>query len=190
MSLEPGTVRILPPGWDIRFSTPMQMAESVNLMAVSLRAIAAGLQIPEFLFTGNMNQVNYSSARTALVQFRQHLETIRHTALVPAFYGPIWRRWYALESLRGTVPMGEAPSVEWHFPAMPWVDPLKDAEATALLIDRGLMSRRQAVAALGFNVDDLDQEIAADRAREAALGLAFPAQPMAPRPAPRGPTNE
>jgi lambda family phage portal protein len=89
VSLEPGTVRVLPPGWDIRFSTPMQMAESVNLMGVSLRAIAAGLQIPEFLLSGDMRGVNYSSARTALVQFRQHLETLQHTLLVPSFFAPI-----------------------------------------------------------------------------------------------------
>jgi capsid protein len=86
-----------------------------------------------------------------------------------------------LESLRGTFPIGDAPPVEWHFPAMPWVDPLKDAEATALLIDRGLLSRRMAVASLGYSVEALDAEIAADRAREKALGLAFPTQPLAPR---------
>jgi lambda family phage portal protein len=181
VSLEPGTVRVLPPGWDIRFSTPMQMAESVNLMGVSLRAIAAGLQIPEFLLSGDMRGVNYSSARTALVQFRQHLETIQHTLLVPSFFAPIWRRWHLLETLRGTFPMGDAPPVEWHFPSQPWVDPLKDAEATALLIDRGLLSRRMAVASLGYSVEALDAEIAADKAREKALGLAFPAQPVAPR---------
>ena len=120
-------------------------------MASSLRAIAAGLQIPEFLLSGDMRGVNQSSARTALVQFRQHLDMIRHTVLVPLIHAPIWRRWYALEALRGTFPMGDAPEVEWHFPAQPWVDPLKDAEATALLIDRGLISRRMAVAALGYS---------------------------------------
>ena len=155
VSLEPGTVRVLPPGWDIRFSTPAQMHEAVALTATSLRAIAAGLQIPEFLLSGDMRGVNYSSARTALVQFRQHLEMIRFTVLVPLFYEPIWRRWFALETLRGTLAMGEVPEVEWHFPAQPWVDPLKDAEATALLIDRGLTSRRMAVAALGYSVDAL-----------------------------------
>jgi len=184
LSLEPGTMRVLPPGYDVRFSTPQQMHASVDLMGVSLRAIAAGLQIPEFLLSGDMRGVNYSSARTALVQFRQHLEALQHTLLVPSFFGPIWRRWHLLETLRGTFPMGEAPPVEWHFPAPPWVDPLKDAEATALLIDRGLISRRMAVAALGYSVDALDTEIAADRAREKALGLAFPTSPVNPRPEP------
>lgn len=48
ISLEPGTVRVLPPDWDIRFSTPQQMAASVDLMAVSLRAVAAVCRFPSF----------------------------------------------------------------------------------------------------------------------------------------------
>lgn len=35
---------------------------------------------------------------------------------------------------------------------------------------------------VSYSVEALDAEIAADRAREKALGLAFPAQPLAPRP--------
>ena len=35
------------------------------------------------------------------------------------------------------------------------------------------MSRRQAVAAQGYSVEELDAEIASDREREAGLGLAF-----------------
>lgn len=53
------------------------------------------------------------------------------------------------------------------------VDPAKDAAAMRDLIDQGLMSRRQAVASLGWNIAELDAEIAADRAREAELGLSF-----------------
>jgi capsid protein len=56
---------------------------------------------------------------------------------------------------------------------MQWVDPLKDAEATATMIAGGLKSRRQAVAELGYDVEALDAEIAADRQREAAMGLSF-----------------
>ena len=39
------------------------------------------------------------------------------------------------------------------------------------------MSRTQAINEMGWNADDLDAEIAADRAREAALGLNFTPNP-------------
>jgi len=64
-------------------------------------------------------------------------------------------------------------AVEWIPPAQPWVDPLKDAEATLKLMGAGLMSRREAVASLGYSIDELDSEIAADRDRETALNLTF-----------------
>jgi capsid protein len=137
-----------------------------------------------------MRGVNYSSARTALIQFRQNIERIQHTILVPSFFDVIWRRWHALEALRGSVPMTEAPTVEWHFSAAPRVDPLKDAEATALLIDRGLISRRMAVASLGYSVEDIDLEIAADRACEKALGLTVASRPVDSGQNRRGPAND
>ena len=40
-------------------------------------------------------------------------------------------------------------------------------------LELGLTSRRQAVAEQGRDIDELDAEIAADRAREAGLGLDF-----------------
>ena len=174
VSLEPGVMRVLPQGYDVRFSTPQQMAQAVDLVAVSLRQIAAGLQVPEFLLSGDMRGVNYSSARTALIQYRARIEAIQHTLLVPRFYLPIWQRWAALETLRGSNPANIAPEV--HFPKPQWVDPESDAKATREMLDMGLISRRMAVAALGYDVTKVDAEIAADREREATLALSFSEQ--------------
>lgn len=41
------------------------------------------------------------------------------------------------------------------------------------MISAGLTSRRRAVAAQGYSVDELDAEIVSDREREKALGLSF-----------------
>lgn len=171
-SLEPGALVRLDGGKDIRFSQPQQMAQAVDLVAVSLRQIAAGLQIPEFLLSGDMQGVNYSSARTALVQFRAHVEAIQHTLLVPAL-NRIWARWQLLESLRGSNAADPAAPAEWHFPKPQWVDPESDAKATREMLAMGIVSRRMAVAQLGDDVAQVDAEIAADRQREADLGLNF-----------------
>ncbi|MEJ6848610.1 phage portal protein [Sinorhizobium fredii] len=179
LSLEPGTMRVLPSGYSVTFSNPAQMQQSVDFASHSIRLIAAGLQVPEFLLSGDMRNVNYSSARTALVQFRQHLEAIQFTLLVSKLFVPVYRRWLALADLNGSLEIGDddGAAVEWFFPAMPWVDPKKDADGTAAMIAAGLMSRKQAVAALGFNIEKLDAEIAADRKRENALGLSFEQSP-------------
>lgn len=179
LSLEPGTMRVLPSGYSVTFSNPAQMQQSVDYAAHSIRVIAAGLQVPEFLLSGNMRNVNYSSARTALVQFRQHVEGIQHTLLVGKLFEPVFRRWLALADLSGSLTVEDVPAVEWFFPAMPWIDPKKDAEGTAAMIAAGLKSRKQAVAELGFNIEQLDDEIAQDRDRETRLGLSFEQKPAA-----------
>lgn len=172
VSLEPGVMRVLPQGWDVKFSAPQQMAQAIDLVAVSLRQIAAGLQVPEFLLSGDMRGVNYSSARTAIIQFRAHIEAIQHTLFVPAL-NRIWARWQLLENLRGSNTADPSAAAEWHFPKPQWVDPASDAKATREMLEMGLISRRMAVAQLGYDVTQVDAEIAADRKRESDMGLSF-----------------
>ena len=61
----------------------------------------------------------------------------------------------------------------WLPPRFEWVDPQKDARAEVEQIAAGLKSRSQAIAERGFDAEQVDAEIAADRARERELGLSF-----------------
>jgi capsid protein len=54
-----------------------------------------------------------------------------------------------------------------------WVDPMKDASAEILQIEAGLKSRTQALSERGYDAEQVDREIAAERKRELALGLDF-----------------
>jgi capsid protein len=54
-----------------------------------------------------------------------------------------------------------------------WVDPLKDAKAEIAQIEAGLKSRTQAIAERGYDAEQVDREIAAERMRARALGLDF-----------------
>jgi capsid protein len=61
----------------------------------------------------------------------------------------------------------------WLPPKWDWTDPLKDARAEIEQIEAGLKSRTQALAERGYDAEQVDNEIAADEAREQSLGLAF-----------------
>jgi capsid protein len=52
-------------------------------------------------------------------------------------------------------------------------NPLKDINAQVLSIKNGLKSRAEIVSELGYNVEDIDHEIAADNKRTQELGLVF-----------------
>ena len=63
--------------------------------------------------------------------------------------------------------------------------PKKDVVARILATNAGFKSRRQAISKRGYNAEQADAEIAADKARTDALGLSFgPPSPVANRDVP------
>jgi lambda family phage portal protein len=177
--LEPGTLKVLPSGFDVKFGVPRQAQQTAEFVRHQIRSIAAGLGLPAHLISADLSEANYGSLRAGMIAFRQAAEAVQHNCLVPMLLQPTWERLVALGTLRGDlVDLGDdAFRVDWLFPRAPWLDPQKDAQAEAAMIAAGLKSRRQAVAELGFSVEQLDQEIASDRQRETALGLSFGAAP-------------
>lgn len=179
--LEPGTLKVLDAGKDIRFSDPAEIGtEAIEFLRITAREIAAGLGVPYEQMTGDLSGVNYSSIRAGLVEFRRRVEAIQHNVIVYQFCRPIWRRFVTLEILSGRMlaPGFERDpepwlSARWIPPKQDWVDPAKDVRAEIDAIGAGLMSRRAAVAARGFDLDTLDREIAADNIRATERGLTF-----------------
>jgi lambda family phage portal protein len=176
ISLEPGVVRVLPGGCDIKFSSPEAAKDSISFAKLTLGQIAAGLGVPPHLLDGDLSQANYSSLRAGLLPFRAKVEQYVYHTLVPQFLNPIFRKAVTDAYLSGGLDLPDlAPALraEWLPPRPMQVDPAKDMKAAETALRLGLTSRRQAVAALGWNVAEMDAEIAADQAREAELGLAF-----------------
>ncbi len=160
VSLEPGVVRRLPSGMDIKFNQPTQAQQSVEFMTAITEEIAAGLGVPAFMVSGNVSRANYSSLRAALITFKASLEALQFNVIVPQLLAPIWRRWTLTRQLQGEENGGEV--AEWRFPAMPEADPLKALQAVKLALDMKTMSRAEAIAARGESIERVDADIAAD----------------------------
>jgi capsid protein len=161
----------LNPAW-FASSRPGQTFDSARRIG----QIAAGLGVPQHLLDGDLSGANYSSLRAGLLPFRAKVEQFTYHALVPQFLDPVFRRVIAHEVLAERLDVGDlepALRAEWLPPRPMQVDPEKDVVALKEMLALGLISRRQAVASLGWNVAELDAEIAADREREAALNLQF-----------------
>lgn len=183
-SLEPGSMVALDPQQDIRFSNPPRSTGPERVLKASARLIAAGLNLPYECLSGDLEAVNYSSIRAGLVEFRRRCEALQFAIFGHQLIAPIFARFVSVEALAGRLyapgdlqPYG---ACEIFPPKNQWVDPLKDAEAEALAISSGLMSRTEALAARGWSAEEVDAAIANDRAREKALGLSF--QPVVTQP--------
>jgi lambda family phage portal protein len=74
-SLEPGTLQRLKPGESIEFSRPPEIgAESNAFQKAVIREIGAGVGVPSFMLDHDLSEVNFSSARTAIIAFRRRVE--------------------------------------------------------------------------------------------------------------------
>lgn len=183
--LEPGTMQILEPGEDIKFSSPADVGATYSdFLRMQFRSVAAAMGCTFEQLTGDLTQVNYSSIRAGLLEFRRRIEAIQHSVIVHQLCRPIWRRWMDQAVLAGVIDLPDYLSqrrdylaAKWIPQGWQWVDPLKENAAMVAAIRAGLMSRSEAISANGYDAADLDCEIAADNARADALGLRFDSDP-------------
>ena len=187
--LEPGTLQILEPGEDIKFSDPADVGGSYSeFLRTQFRAVAAAIGITYEQLTGALTGVNYSSIRAGMLEFRRRCEMVQHGVLVHQLCRPVWAAWMKQAVLAGAL---NAPgfarggparrrqylAVKWIPQGWQWVDPEKEFKAMLLAIRAGLMSRSEAISANGYDAEDVDREIAADNQRADDLGLIFDSDP-------------
>ena len=110
---EPGMIEYLPSGKDVRFATPGASGGYAEYMRVQLHAIAAGVGLTYELLTGDLSQVNYSSIRAGLIEFRRRIEALQWQLLIPGLCQPVWRRFVAVGQATGAShPVRSAPSAD------------------------------------------------------------------------------
>lgn len=181
IDLEPGTLQFLKEGEDIRFSDPADVGGAYEAFQYrTLLAVTSGLGMPYANVTSDMLKANYSNTRAALLEFRRRASAFQHAVLVYQFCRPVWQRWMDLEVLSGRLKIRDYEtkratytSASWLPPRWEWVDPVKDIRAEIDAMQAGIKSRSQAISERGYDAETLDAEIAADRKREAELGLNF-----------------
>jgi lambda family phage portal protein len=181
--LEPGTLKVLGPNQDIKFSDPANLgAEAIEFLQLTLREIASALGIPVSVLTGDLTEANFSSMRVGIIEFRRRAEALQHSVIAFQLLRPVFRRWLAMEIVAGRLQIPgflRDPETFMQMKAIPprnaWLDPLKDVKAEREAIAGGLISRRESVASRGYDIEEVDQEIADDNDRAKRLGLTFDA---------------
>lgn len=200
VSAEAGEFFELPPGyelssWDPEY--PHQNFESFVKQCV--RGLAAGLDVATHNLSGDMTDVNYSSARIAELAERDVWQALQEW-LIDSFLYPFYATdWLPSALLRGEIalqPSGKAlpydrvtkfaDASRFQGRRWGWVDPLKEAQAAQALIDARLASRTEITAAQGREWDDVVAELGQEQDAIETEGL----QPAPPPPAPQDPPEK
>ena len=186
VGMEPGTLVNLPSNKRIEFSAPPDSGNAPQLAVAILRTMAAGVGLTYEQLTGDYSMVTYSSARAATLEFRRFCEAVQHHVMVFQFCRRVWTEFMRWQVLSGTVsasafadPSKGLQSAKWLPPSWPWVDPLKDANAAIREMEANLRSRSEVIAERGYDAEEVDAEIAADRSRADRLGIS-PKPPAKP----------
>lgn len=197
MNVEAGELFELPPGYKLNSWDPeYPHANFDSFLKACLRGIASGLDVAAHNLTGDMTEVNYSSARIAELAEREEWMALQ-SWFIAALVRPLYREWLSIALLRGdiTFPVsGKAlpfdrfdkfyQAARFQGRRWQWVDPRAEVEAAQLLIANGLASRTEIAAAQGREFDDVLDELQQenDRLRAAGINAAAPAAPSAPVP--------
>ncbi len=106
--------------------------------------------MPYELLAGDLSQVNYSSIRAGLVEFRRMIDAAQWQLFIPMLCAPVWRWFTEAAWAAGQIPTPDVPA-EWSPPKLEAVDPQKDAIANLLSIRSGTMTLAEVIAQQGRN---------------------------------------
>ena len=181
VEISPGQIVRLDPGEDVTVGQPADSGATYEPFQYrTLLQISAALGIPYPYIANDMVKGNFSNSRLALIEFRRRVSAWQHSVMVFQLCRPVYARWMDAAVLSGALALpryetnrARLLTADWLPTKWDWVDPLKDANAEIAQIEAGLKSRTQAIAERGYDAEQVDREIAAERMRERALGLDF-----------------
>ena len=199
MKVEAGEMFELPPGYKLNSWNPeYPHANFEPFLKACLRGLAAGLDVAAHNLTGDMTDVNYSSARIAELAEREIWMTLQDW-FIESFVLPLYEDWLAMSLLSGAITFdgsGKALPADklqkflnasrFQGRRWSWVDPSKEASANETLLANGLTSRTRITAEQGEEFDDILDELAQEKSQMETAGLPTSpkAQPAAVAPAP------
>ncbi len=185
--LEPGTGLYLDPGQEVKTAESADVGSTYDpFVKMNLRATAAGADVMYEQMTGDLTGVSFSSIRWGLNEAQRIWEQFQNQLLIAQFCTPVWRD-FMIEAFK--VGMFEAEDfafnprpylkVKWLKPGWPYVNPQQEANADKIAVRSGFVSRTDVAGRRGYDVNEVDEENAADIARADSHGLVYDTDPRA-----------
>jgi lambda family phage portal protein len=181
-NLQPGIMEHLPPGRDVRWSDPPGTEGYGEYMKAVQRMIASAMDITYEELSGDLEGVNFSSARIGRMAMQRAVSAVQWTVLMPVLCEPMGD-WLKEGLKQATGEKGEF-RIRWTPPRFGLTDASREVPAILQSIAGGLTSRQRAIREMGYDPEEIEAEIAADKAAAERIGVTFEGAPAAPVEAP------
>ena len=174
--MEPGTIEVLPPGKSVTLANPPGAGEFYSdYVSTVLHAIATGLGISYESLTGDLSQVNFSSARMGFLEMNRNIDSWRNTMLIPQMLDRTFDWFSQGVGLIGLDSRGS--NIVWTPPRREMVDPTKEVPAAIKAVRGGIMTLSEVVRQAGNDPDKHFEEYKADNDRLDQLQLTLDSDP-------------
>lgn len=173
-ALSPGAIQVIPPNTEMSFASPPPAEGYRDYLITVLQSVAAGYGVPYETLTGDLSQVNFSSARMGWNEFARNIDVWRWHMLIPQFLNPL-AQWF--DEAAGLLGNPTQPLPEWTPPARVMVDPTREIPAIQAAIRCGILTLPEAIRQQGYDPDTLINEQAAFLKKLDALGIQLDSDP-------------
>jgi len=167
--VQPGQIEILPPGKDITFGTPPAAEGYGEHTRALLRSIAAAFGTTYEGLTGDLSQVNFSSARMGWLEFHRNVRQWQDQLIVGRLCRQV-QRWFEDAAETGGAAVGPVDTV-WTPPRREMIDPVSETKAIRDKIRAGLSTLSEEIRALGRDPAEVLDEMQTDLAALDARGI-------------------
>lgn len=148
---EPGMIGYARGGKQVTFNSPSVTAGHETYVRSKLRAVAAGMRIPYELLSNDLSEVNFSSSRIGILEFRRFVRSFQWNYFIPMFCQPVWEWFIDQCKMEGLIDENEIVGVEWSPPRFDQISPIDDVRADILAVRAGFRSQPDVVASYGRN---------------------------------------
>ncbi|MDP0929014.1 phage portal protein [Paracoccus onubensis] len=186
--LAPGLIYDLGDAEEVRFAEPPGVDGYDEFTRNLLRSVAADMGVTYEALTGDLSQVNFSSARMGRLEMDQNISAWQHLMLIPQMMQPLaslfvkaWQSVDGEELADAGLPgdIWDHLDLSWVPPRKIIVDPAREFSALREAVRSGFASRQQVIRQLGIDPERLLEEIAQDRDEADRLQLPFDSDPRA-----------
>ncbi len=158
--LPSGGITRIPAGMNITMVEPKAAPGMVEYSKLSLHLICAGIGVPYHMATGDVSEVNFSSARIRDIDFRRDVDQHQWMCTAPRLIRPIMR-WFA-----DAIELSEGVRADYGFdysmPKWDYVNPKQDIDAERGALEGGLTTLSESLRRRGFKPEEVFAEMASD----------------------------